>query len=79
MPDSTATKCHICPAGRYCVGDHLTPALCPAGFYCPNGTGYNWQACPPGTFSNTLGLSLVSGMNQLNSYMQMPSVSLKFN
>ena len=62
MPDSTATKCHTCPAGSFCVGDHLNPATCRAGFYCPNGTGYNLQACPPGTFSNAVGLSLVSGM-----------------
>ena len=33
--------------------------LCPEGFYCPNGTGRDWQPCPPGTFSNVQGL--VSG------------------
>lgn len=29
---------------------------CPAGFYCPNGTGYDWRACPQGTYSNQTGL-----------------------
>ena len=30
--------------------------LCPEGFYCPNGTGRDWQPCPPGTYSNVQGL-----------------------
>ena len=29
-------------------------APCPAGYYCPNGTHYNWQPCPAGTYSNSL-------------------------
>ena len=61
MPDTTAHQCHTCPAGSYCVGTHLSPISCPAGFYCPSGTGYDWQPCPPGTFSNTLGLLNVTG------------------
>ena len=30
---------------------------CPEGYYCPNGTGYDWQGCPAGTYSNVRGLS----------------------
>lgn len=29
-----------------------TKHRCPEGFYCPNGTGWNWKACPDGTYSN---------------------------
>ena len=29
---------------------------CPEGYFCPNGTGYDWQGCPAGTFSNAKGL-----------------------
>ena len=56
MPNILANSCWSCPAGSYCVGDHISTTPCPAGFYCPNGTGYNWQPCPPGTFSNQEGL-----------------------
>ena len=48
--------CDICPAGQFCTNGE-TPELCPAGFYCPEGTGFNWQSCPPGTFSPDLGLA----------------------
>ena len=34
--------------------------LCPEGYYCPNGTGRDWQPCPPGTFSNVPGLAYIS-------------------
>ena len=61
MPHTTAHQCHTCPAGSYCVGTHLNPISCPAGFYCPSGTGYDWQPCPPGTFSNTVGRLNVTG------------------
>ena len=27
------------------------------GYYCPAGTGYDWQPCPTGTFSNMAGLA----------------------
>ena len=77
MPDSTATKCHMCPAGSFCVGDHLNPASCPAGFYCPNGTGYDWKACPPGTFSNSLGLSLVSGTMLYSFFILFDRIAVK--
>ena len=32
------------------VSTVMTP--CPEGFYCPNGTHYDWQSCPAGTYSN---------------------------
>jgi len=54
MPDILAKECLSCPAGSYCVGDHLVPSPCPVGFYCPAGTGYDWQPCPPGTFNSEL-------------------------
>ncbi|CAK7320737.1 hypothetical protein VULLAG_LOCUS22832 [Vulpes lagopus] len=50
------TKCSICPSGHYCVPG-LRLQLCPRGFYCPEGTGLDWQPCPPGTYGPTLGLS----------------------
>lgn len=34
--------------------------LCARGYYCEAGTGRNWTACPPGTFSNELGLTDVT-------------------
>ena len=30
---------------------------CPPGNYCPEGTGIDWQMCPPGTYNNNTGLS----------------------
>ncbi|XP_062816991.1 zonadhesin isoform X2 [Anolis carolinensis] len=48
--------CHTCPEGKYCISGHL-PQVCPKGFYCPEGTGFNWQPCPPGTYSLTQGIS----------------------
>ncbi|XP_070437007.1 multiple epidermal growth factor-like domains protein 11 isoform X2 [Equus przewalskii] len=54
------TKCHICPSSRYCVPG-LRPQLCPRGFYCPEGTGLNWQPCPPGTYSPVPGLGSLPG------------------
>lgn len=60
MPDILAKECLTCPAGSYCVGDHITLRDCPPGFYCPIGTGYDWKPCPSGTFSNNYGLYNVS-------------------
>ncbi|KAH0623289.1 hypothetical protein JD844_031443 [Phrynosoma platyrhinos] len=48
--------CHTCPEGNYCIPGHL-PQLCPKGFYCPEGTGLNWQPCPPGTYGPNQGAS----------------------
>lgn len=31
--------------------------ICPPGYFCPNGTGSDWQACPPGTYSAVSGLT----------------------
>ncbi|XP_028563977.2 uncharacterized protein LOC114585457 [Podarcis muralis] len=47
--------CHTCPEGKYCLPGHL-PHLCPKGFFCPEGTGLNWQPCPPGTYSPIQGI-----------------------
>ncbi|XP_058546733.1 zonadhesin-like isoform X8 [Neofelis nebulosa] len=55
-PGTHTTKCYICPSGHYCVPG-LRPQLCPRGFYCPEGTGLNWQPCPPGTYGPVQGLS----------------------
>ena len=33
---------------------------CPDGFFCPNGTGYNWDGCPAGTFGNAPRLTQAS-------------------
>ena len=35
-----------------------------AGFYCPEGTGYDWQACPTGTYSDQLSLANVTQCKQ---------------
>lgn len=49
--------------GYYCVPELVTAGdptsaktACPMGFFCPNGTGWDWQSCPAGTYSNTTGL-----------------------
>ena len=31
--------------------------LCPEGYFCPAGTAFDWQQCPPGTYSNVTGLT----------------------
>ena len=55
--------CKMCPAGYYCVHDDgqnnssIIIRLCPSGFYCKNGTGLDWIACPPGSYSDNEGLS----------------------
>lgn len=38
----------------------LRPADLPVGFYCPEGTAYEWRACPLGTYSPDSGLSELS-------------------
>jgi hypothetical protein len=57
-------ECLLCPAGFYCVPEEVIEGnssaghrLCPRGYYCEAGTGRNWTACPPGTYSNELGLT----------------------
>ena len=56
MNHTGALQCDICPAGWYCF-EGLTTVRCPAGFYCPEGTGFDWQPCTRGTYSNEEGLS----------------------
>nr|XP_006821767.1 PREDICTED: uncharacterized protein LOC100369099 [Saccoglossus kowalevskii] len=56
MINTHAEECEICPAAHYCVTG-LDPERCPPGYYCPEGTGWVWQSCPPGTFSNNDGLA----------------------
>ena len=53
--------CWPCTAGYYCVG---MPQLCPPGYYCPEGTGLVWESCPPGTFSQDVGLANSSQCTQ---------------
>ncbi|XP_052767573.1 uncharacterized protein LOC128208182 [Mya arenaria] len=59
----TQWECVSCPAGSYCIYDSVTTNkvnsvkfACPKGCYCPEGTGYEWQTCPNGTFSNSFSL-----------------------
>ncbi|XP_070551431.1 multiple epidermal growth factor-like domains protein 6 [Ptychodera flava] len=56
MTTTHAEECLVCPAARYCVTG-LDPERCPAGYYCPEGTGWVWQSCPPGRFSDRDGLA----------------------
>uniref|UniRef100_A0A8C8VT86 Predicted gene 9195 n=2 Tax=Peromyscus maniculatus bairdii TaxID=230844 RepID=A0A8C8VT86_PERMB len=53
---AAATECLICPSGRYCVPG-MRPQLCPRGFFCSEGTGLDWQPCPPGTYGYEPGLN----------------------
>ncbi|EDO40915.1 predicted protein, partial [Nematostella vectensis] len=62
--NAMASQCQICPQKYYCVPEKVIPGnvastktLCPEGWFCPNGTGWNWQACPSGTYSNQKGLA----------------------
>ena len=54
-------------SGYYCVPNLVVPgdvssvmSECPDGFFCPNGTGYNWEGCPAGTFGNAPRLTQAS-------------------
>lgn len=67
-------KCYICPSGHYCVPG-LSPQLCPRGFYCPEGTGLNWQPCPPGTYGPVLGLSSLPGCQACDGGRFCPSAN----
>lgn len=51
--------CVTCTAGSYCIPNN-NPTICPQGWYCPAGTGYVWQACPPGTYGGSTGLVKLS-------------------
>ncbi|CAH1789583.1 unnamed protein product [Owenia fusiformis] len=58
------SSCIECPEGYYCIPENVIPGdpssvmvSCPEGFYCPNGTSYDWQSCPSGTYSNVRGLA----------------------
>lgn len=48
--------CQPCTQGYFCTKGS-NPESCPAGFFCPEGTGYDWQSCPRGTYSDATGLS----------------------
>ena len=51
------SKCHcICCITMFAGNSSSGHRLCPRGFYCESGTGRNLSACPPGTYSNELGL-----------------------
>ena len=57
------STCVSCPTRFYCLpvvreNAILNQTPCPAGFYCPIGTGYDWQPCPLGTYSNETGLGV---------------------
>ena len=36
--------------------DYVGYYSCSRGYYCPPGIGRDWKKCPPGTYSNELGL-----------------------
>ena len=55
MNHTKASECYVCPEGFYCI-NRVFPVVCPKGFYCPEGTGYDRQKCPTGTFSDAVGL-----------------------
>ncbi|CAM9390768.1 unnamed protein product, partial [Pylaiella littoralis] len=55
--------CLDCTAGYYCEEEAtLIPVQCPVGHYCEVGSAVPTE-CPPGTFSNVLGLQLESDCN----------------
>ena len=35
-------------------------SLCPEGYFCPEGTGFDWEQCPIGTYNNDTGLTNAS-------------------
>ena len=50
--------------GFYCVASNVVAGdvstvmtVCPEGYYCPNGTGFDWQPCPAGTYSTVTQLT----------------------
>ena len=58
---SHSVECVACPPGFYCTPELLLNtsvafALCPKGYVCPQGTGFDLQPCPVGTYSNQTGL-----------------------
>ncbi|XP_070551430.1 uncharacterized protein [Ptychodera flava] len=55
MNHTGAAECDICPEGYYCIqSDRADP--CPQGYFCPEGTGYDYQPCPTGTYGANTGL-----------------------
>ena len=57
QPYPQQADCLECPAGLYCdpsegVEAVVSPQDCPQGYYCPAGTGFLFQPCPAGTYSN---------------------------
>ncbi|XP_076833352.1 uncharacterized protein LOC143478273 [Brachyhypopomus gauderio] len=58
MTATQASHCWPCTASWYCVGGARLP--CPQGFYCAEGTGYDWEPCPPGTYGPDPGLRTLS-------------------
>ena len=54
-----AASCYPCPEGYMCTRQ-ITADPCRQGYYCPEGTGYDIQACPVGTYGAREGLKLES-------------------
>ena len=67
---------NLCAAGYFCRSGatQTTPfitnlnGICPEGQFCPEGTDHPMD-CPPGTFSNSTGLSLVEQCTSCSSGM----------
>ena len=58
-----SSRCDPCPGGFQCfpvdaANTINNTAPCIAGHYCVGSVGYNPTPCPPGSYSNTTGLSL---------------------
>ena len=76
MNDTGAAVCNSCPAKFFCVnGDRADP--CPTGYYCTGNNGYNYTACPAGTFNAVTKLSAESECQQCSGgqYCATPGLS----
>lgn len=63
MNHTGAAVCDVCPARYYCVNKDRTDA-CPAGYFCPGNIGFDWKACPQGTYGPTTMLATVEECTQ---------------
>ena len=55
MPQQGASECLPCPTGLRCINGMA--GICLPGYYCPGSTGYTPEACPIGTYSNSMNLT----------------------
>lgn len=77
MNQTGASECDVCLPRYYCVNqDRLDE--CPTGHYCPGANGYNYSACPIGTFNNVTMLESESECTDCigGSYCATPGLSM---